>query len=142
MDINDHLWLQQELKSQVEETLSLNFNNLFRHLLTTTQQTRTQDNPHEIDFHVLSRLIFCDFESDRSKGTLESNKLYRQGERYKRMVLNVESSLDELNDFSKKPVDLVIFRLLAPLLHCITFQLIFNYLYFLFVYINMNFNFI
>ncbi|ESN93064.1 hypothetical protein HELRODRAFT_69886 [Helobdella robusta] len=94
IDLADHEWLVQAIKQQVDTTLASNFQTIFANL--------TDDSSNVIGSHQLSKLIFCDF------GTHQ--KLYREAVNVGWLMANVESSLEDYNGFSKKPINLVVFK--------------------------------
>ena len=109
LDDNDRKWLLKELRNQVNFTLDLNFDLLFQNYKTMNNSKLSSDS-FGFDTQSFSELIFCNFSSDPTTTTSEVAKLYRKEENYQQMVKNVETSLEDYNDFSKKPLDMIIFR--------------------------------
>ncbi|GAA51425.1 dynein heavy chain 7 axonemal [Clonorchis sinensis] len=95
VDDADRKWLFEFLRDCVRNQLEANFETLFGHLARGTEEI-TEDN--------LRSLMFCDF-SDPKGG-----RNYVEVRDIERLRKVAESYLDEYNQLSKKPMNLVLFR--------------------------------
>uniref|UniRef100_H2Y7K9 AAA+ ATPase domain-containing protein n=1 Tax=Ciona savignyi TaxID=51511 RepID=H2Y7K9_CIOSA len=96
VDDTDKKWLFDHLKEVVSDHFSANFHELFKHL--------DFNNDAEVEEDDLRSLMFCDFTPKNE------NKLYVEVENIDKLREVVEGHLDEFNNMSKKPMNLVIFR--------------------------------
>ncbi|KAA3675930.1 dynein heavy chain, axonemal [Paragonimus westermani] len=95
VDDTDRKWFFEFIQQCVREQLDCSFENLFVHL--------TDQSPEITEDHLRS-LMFCDF-SDPKGG-----RNYVEVKDVERLRKVVESYLDEYNQLSKKPMNLVLFR--------------------------------
>uniref|UniRef100_F6UZT3 EF-hand domain-containing protein n=1 Tax=Ciona intestinalis TaxID=7719 RepID=F6UZT3_CIOIN len=96
VDNQDKEWVFNHMKGVVNDKFGINFHELFKHL--------DYNNDGEVEEDDLRSLMFCDFTPKNE------NKLYVEVENVNKLREVVESHLDEFNNMSKKPMNLVIFR--------------------------------
>lgn len=97
VDDADRLWLFNFTKSETKKSLGVEFNSLFQNLDPQRTGKISEDN--------LRSLICCDF-ADPKNGT----KPYVEVGNLDQLRGVVEGYLDEFNNMSKKPMNLVLFR--------------------------------
>ncbi|XP_071822297.1 dynein axonemal heavy chain 7-like isoform X1 [Apostichopus japonicus] len=97
VDDEDRAWLTTFVKETVGKELKENFNQLFGHLDFDQTSNITEDD--------LRSLVFCDFQDPKNE-----NKNYVEVADVEKLRGIVESHLDEFNNLSKKPMNLVMFR--------------------------------
>ncbi|CAK8675251.1 unnamed protein product [Clavelina lepadiformis] len=96
VDASDKSWLYNYLCEALPEHLDVEMNTLFQHL--------DFDNDGKVEEDDLRSLMFCDFTPKND------NKLYIEVENVDKLREVVENHLEEFNNMSKKPMNLVIFR--------------------------------
>ncbi|XP_078488802.1 dynein axonemal heavy chain 7 isoform X2 [Ciona intestinalis] len=96
VDNQDKEWVFNHMKGVVNDKFGINFHDLFKHL--------DYNNDGEVEEDDLRSLMFCDFTPKNE------NKLYVEVDNVDKLREVVESHLDEFNNMSKKPMNLVIFR--------------------------------
>lgn len=97
VDSEDQLWLTNQVKEVIKTELKSDFNQLFLHL------DRNEDGV--IDNNELHALMFCDFVDVKT-----DPRPYLEVQEPDKVRKTVESFLDEYNNMSKKPMNLVLFR--------------------------------
>jgi dynein heavy chain len=97
VDDSDREWLIKYLKEVTKEKFNVNFDGLFAALGTNKKSVISEDN--------LRSLMFCDFVDPKN-----DNKPYVEVENVDKLRLVVENYLDEYNNITKKPMNLVMFR--------------------------------
>jgi len=96
VDDNDKSWLFTHVKTVVEDVYHTNFNRLFEHLDFDKDGKVVEDD--------LRSLMFCDFTPRNDQ------KNYEEVTNVAKLREVVEKNLEEFNQVSKKPMNLVIFR--------------------------------
>ena len=114
VDVADVDWLFRCMANVLESTLHETMQGLFSHLAADEGGSVTEDD--------LRSLIYCDFVDPKA-----ADKNYREVRDMERLRHVVEGYLDEFNNMSKKPMNLVLFRSVAaesgePLLNLILFR--------------------
>uniref|UniRef100_H2Y7L6 Dynein axonemal heavy chain 7 n=1 Tax=Ciona savignyi TaxID=51511 RepID=H2Y7L6_CIOSA len=118
VDDTDKKWLFDHLKEVVSDHFSANFHELFKHLdFNNDAEVRFLMKQKITDYLLVAHfenllqpeddlrsLMFCDFTPKNE------NKLYVEVENIDKLREVVEGHLDEFNNMSKKPMNLVIFR--------------------------------
>jgi len=94
VDDADRAWLVDFIRTMVEKHLGEDFNELFHHY--------DGDGDGMVNEDDLRSLMFCDFSND--------NRLYVEALQQDQLHKVVEAYLDEYNQMSKKPMNLVLFR--------------------------------
>lgn len=97
IDDADNKWLVGQLRKTMSERMDDNIDELFQDLLETPHMQLT-------DVH-LRNLIYCDFHDP-----VAEMKLYKEIKDWDHLAEVVEEYLEEYNEFSKTPMDLVLFR--------------------------------
>lgn len=97
VDDEDRAWLTKYVKETFEKEMKENFNQVFSHLDFDQTGNVTEDD--------LRSLVFCDFQDPKNE-----NKNYVEVADVEKLRSIVESHLDEFNNLSKKPMNLVMFR--------------------------------
>ncbi|XP_028408947.1 dynein heavy chain 7, axonemal-like [Dendronephthya gigantea] len=97
VDNADCSWLFDFTKDETKRSLGVEFNSLFEHLDVKATGTVTEDN--------LRSLICCDFADPKN-----DSKPYVEVANLDNLRKVVEGYLDEFNNMSKKPMNLVLFR--------------------------------
>ncbi|CAB4032385.1 dynein heavy chain 7, axonemal-like [Paramuricea clavata] len=97
VDDTDCSWLFDFTKDETKKSLGVEFNILFQHLDVKATGTITEDN--------LRSLICCDFPDPKN-----DSKPYVEVTDLNNLRKVVEGYLDEFNNMSKKPMNLVLFR--------------------------------
>lgn len=97
IDDEDRAWFTQNVKEVIASDLKSNFDQLFGYL------DRNADGV--IDDHELHALMFCDFVNVKS-----DPRPYLEVTEPDKLRKTVEGFLDEFNNMSKKPMNLVLFR--------------------------------
>eukprot|EP00117_Sycon_ciliatum_P025270 scpid3533/ scgid21010/ Dynein heavy chain 7, axonemal; Axonemal beta dynein heavy chain 7; Ciliary dynein heavy chain 7; Dynein heavy chain-like protein 2; hDHC2 len=95
VDDSDREWLVECLRTVVKEKMTSDFDTIFAQLDADKDGTVTEDDLHS--------LLFCDFLDNKSSSyreVLDLDKLRR----------TVEGQLEDYNNISKKPMNLVLFR--------------------------------
>ena len=99
VDDHDRAWLFSYVRDVTKSRMDEDFDTLFAHLACS----------HDDDGHVteddLRSLMFCDFGDPKSDA-----KYYEEVPDVEQLRHVVENYLDEFNNVSKKPMDLVMFR--------------------------------
>ena len=97
IDDKDRDWFTGNVKEVLKTDLKADFDQLFLYL------DRNQDG--RIDDHELHALMFCDFVDVKSEP-----RPYLEVTEPDKVRKTVEGFLDEFNNMSKKPMNLVLFR--------------------------------
>ena len=97
VDNTDCSWLFDFTKEETKKSLDVEFNSLFQHLDVKATGNITEDN--------LRSLICCDFADPKN-----DTKPYVEVTDLDNLRKVVEGYLDEFNNMSKKPMNLVLFR--------------------------------
>ena len=97
VDDADRSWLIKYLKEVVKEKFDADFDKLFEVLDVNKDGLVEEDD--------LRSLMFCDFVDPKN-----DQKPYVEVENVDKLRLVVENYLDEYNNISKKPMNLVMFR--------------------------------
>lgn len=98
VDDSDREWLIKYLKEVTQEKFDTNFDELFQALDVNDRGVVEEDD--------LRSLMFCDFVDPKN-----DDKPYIEVADLDKLRLVVENYLDEFNNVSKKPMNLVMFRL-------------------------------
>ncbi|KAL3318211.1 Dynein heavy chain 7, axonemal, partial [Cichlidogyrus casuarinus] len=96
IDEEDQNWFFNNCKQIVKDKFKLSMEELFRHFL--------QEGETEVTENHLRSLMFCDFSGN--KGSRE----YQEVVDVENLRTSVEGFLDDFNQMSKKPMNLVLFR--------------------------------
>jgi dynein heavy chain, axonemal len=96
VDDRDRLWLFDMIYKTVKEKMGVDPEDLFARFREPKQKLTETD---------LRKLLFCDFTNPKAE-----NKLYLEVEELESLRYTVEAYLVELNNMSKKPMNLVLFR--------------------------------
>ena len=97
MDELDGAWLFGCVRDTVKTSMKEDFDQLFAHLHTDEEGTVTEDD--------LRSLIYCDFADPKS-----TSKNYVEIRDLEKLRHVAEGYLEEYNNVSKKPMNLVLFR--------------------------------
>lgn len=97
VDSSDCSWLFDFTKEETKKSLSVEFDTLFQHLDAKATGKVTEDN--------LRSLICCDFSDPKN-----DTRPYVEVTDLNNLRKVVEGYLDEFNNMSKKPMNLVLFR--------------------------------
>lgn len=97
VDDSDREWLIKYLKEITEEKFDIKFDKLFEALDVNKDGVVEEDD--------LRSLMFCDFVDPKN-----IQKPFVEVENVDKLRLVVEKYLDEYNNISKKPMNLVMFR--------------------------------
>ena len=97
VDDSDREWLIKYLKEVTQEKFGISFDVLFESLDVNKDGVVEEDD--------LRSLMFCDFVDPKN-----DSKPYVEVENVDKLRLVVENYLDEFNNISKKPMNLVMFR--------------------------------
>ncbi len=97
VDDSDREWLIKYLKEVTQEKFDISFDTLFEALDVNKDGVVEEDD--------LRSLMFCDFVDPKN-----DLKPYVEVENVDKLRLVVENYLDEFNNISKKPMNLVMFR--------------------------------
>ncbi|XP_006814570.1 dynein axonemal heavy chain 7-like [Saccoglossus kowalevskii] len=98
VDDDDRAWLFKHTCAEVlKNDLKEDFNELYKHL--------DSNNDGKVEEDDLRSLIYCDFSDPKA-----DNKNYLEVLDLDTLTRVVENQLDEFNNLSKKPMDLVMFR--------------------------------
>ncbi len=97
VDDSDREWLIKYLKEVVQEQFKVNFDTLFQALDVNKDGIVEEDD--------LRSLMFCDFVDPKN-----DLRPYMEVESVDKLRLVAENFLDEYNNISKKPMNLVLFR--------------------------------
>ncbi|CAF5123239.1 unnamed protein product, partial [Rotaria magnacalcarata] len=97
IDDDDRKWLYEQVIKTSKEVLRENFHNLLGHLDVEKSGTVTEDN--------LRSLIYCDFGDPKNEA-----RRYLEVTNLEQLRTVSEQYLDEFNQMSKKPMNLVLFR--------------------------------
>jgi dynein heavy chain len=97
VDDSDRLWLTNFLKECTQNNFDTNFDVLFKHLDSNSDGVVEEDD--------LRSLMFCDFVDPKNDA-----KPYTEVVNVDKLRLVAENFLDEYNNISKKPMNLVLFR--------------------------------
>lgn len=93
----DREWLISYLREIIQEKFKVSFDELFQALDANKDGTVEEDD--------LRSLMFCDFVDPKN-----DQKPYTEVGKVDKLRLVVENYLDEYNNVSKKPMNLVMFR--------------------------------
>lgn len=93
----DREWLISYLREIIQEKFKVSFDELFQALDANKDGTVEEDD--------LRSLMFCDFVDPKN-----DQKPYTEVGKVDKLRLVVENYLDEYNNISKKPMNLVMFR--------------------------------
>ena len=99
VDDEDREWFTNHVKSVISTEMKTDFNQLFIYL------DANQDG--KVDTNELHALMFCDFVDVKS-----DPRPYLEVAEPQAIRKTVEGFLDEFNNMSKKPMNLVLFRYL------------------------------
>ena len=99
VDDADHEWLYSYMQGTVKKYLHEDFHQLFAHLDHDSDGKVTDDN--------LRSLLYCDFSNPKS-----DKHDYVEVQDMENLRKTVEGYLEEFNNMSKKPMNLVLFILL------------------------------
>ena len=102
VDDDDRSWLTKYVKEVGEKHLDTDFNTLFMHL--------GSDNDGVVSEHDLHNLMYCDFVDTKA-----DPRPYLEVSNMDKLRKTVEGYLDEFNNMSKKPMNLVLFRYVTVL---------------------------
>jgi dynein heavy chain len=97
VDENDQRWLFDMIISTIRAKMDIDPEDLFGRFMEPKQMTVKQKD--------LEKLLFCDFTNPKAE-----NKLYLEVEELESLRYTVEAYLVELNNMSKKPMNLVLFK--------------------------------
>jgi dynein heavy chain len=97
IDDEDRKWLYEQVIKTSKEVLRENFHQLLGHLDVEKSGTVTEDN--------LRSLIFCDFGDPKNE-----LRRYLEVTNIDQLRTVSENYLEEFNQMSKKPMNLVLFR--------------------------------
>ena len=97
VDDSDREWLFKYLKQVTKEQFNIKFDTLFEALDVNKDGKVEEDD--------LRSLMFCDFVDPKN-----DLRPYTEVENVDKLRLVVENYLDEFNNISKKPMNLVMFR--------------------------------
>lgn len=97
VDDDDRKWLFNQCREVIKENMQQNFDQLFAHLDSDSDGTVTEDD--------IRSLIYCDFADPKS-----DSKLYIEVRDLDQLRVVAEGYLEEFNNISKKPMNLVLFR--------------------------------
>ena len=97
VDDGDRDWLYQFVRDMCKDKLHEDFHQLFIHLDYDGDGKVTEDD--------MRSLIYCDFADAKS-----DSKNYTEVRDLSHLTKVVEGYLDEFNNISKKPMNLVMFR--------------------------------
>ena len=97
VDNSDREWLVKYMKDVTKEKFATDFDQLFAALDVKKKGVVEEDD--------LRSLMFCDFVDPKN-----DNKPYVEVENVDKLRLVVENYLDEYNNITKKPMNLVMFR--------------------------------
>ena len=97
VDDSDRAWVVKFLKQTTQENFNMKFDELFAHLDFNKDGVVEEDD--------LRSLMFCDFVDPKN-----DQKPYAEVQDVDKLRLVVENYLDEYNNISKKPMNLVMFR--------------------------------
>lgn len=96
VDDKDRLWLFEMIYKTIQEKMGVDPEELFERFREPKKKLVEND---------LRKLLFCDFTNPKAE-----NKLYLEVEELETLRYTVEAYLTELNNMSKKPMNLVMFR--------------------------------
>ena len=97
IDNEDRRWLYEQIVKTSKEVLHENFHQLFEHLDVDQTGFVTEDK--------LRNLIYCDYI-----GRKNEQKRYLEIKDFKQLRTVCEEHLEEFNQISNKPMNLVLFR--------------------------------
>ena len=97
IDDGDRDWLFNNTRSVIKEKMREDFDELFAHLDFDSDGTVVEDD--------IRSLIYCDFAEPKSAA-----KNYVEVYDLEKLRVVAEGYLDEFNNLSKKPMNLVLFR--------------------------------
>ena len=97
VDDKDHQWLYERMREIIKSELNEDFDQLFIHLDYDADGKVTEDD--------LRSCMYCDFSDPKS----DSNN-YLEVRDVEQLRHVVEQYLEEYNNLSKKPMNLVMFR--------------------------------
>ena len=97
VDDGDREWLFNSTRSVIKEQMREDFDQLFAHL--------DFDNDGKVVEDDIRSLIYCDFADPKS-----DSKNYIEVRDLEKLRIIAEGYLEEFNNLSKKPMNLVLFR--------------------------------
>ncbi len=97
VDDDDRAWLTNYVKENTKKQLKVDFNQLFLHLDSAGEGEVSEDDLHS--------LMYCDFLDNKT-----DPKPYLEVSDLDKLRKIVEGYLEEFNNMSKKPMNLVLFR--------------------------------
>lgn len=100
VDDDDRNWLYNKVREVIQQKMNEDFDQLFAALDSDEDGKVTEDD--------LRSLIYCDFADSKS-----DSKHYMEVRDLEQLRHVVEGYLDEFNNLSKKPMNLVLFRLVV-----------------------------
>lgn len=110
VDDSDRQWLVKYLREVTQDQFHVSFDKLFQALDVNKDGLVEEDD--------LRSLMFCDFVDPKN-----DQKPYVEVEHVDKLRLVVENYLDEFNNISKKPMNLVMFRYAESSLSHITYYI-------------------
>ena len=105
-DDSDHAWLVKFLKETVQVEFGTKFDDLFKQLFQTAYHDHSCiPPPQELWRRMICASMFCDFVDPKNAA-----RPYTEVQNMEKLQLVMENYLEEYNNISKKPMNLVLFR--------------------------------